>query len=714
MDRSSDLIPSNYSQGLDPENDVNEVIQLFDLELDDSQLIRITANQLSDDISHWEQEPWLLSLTDKENIAYTLGIQRDSRVNNPNTETPYVDNELFSGLRAILSYATGQTAKPEIIPSKTDSKSMHIADQTQSGLYQHAVDHKVNDYFRLATKNLISRKRGCIKLRFDEYYGPYGDICSENVDPADIVIGRNSQYGQDPERIYHRQKASIQKLAYLFPDKKDEIFNHFGFKRGVYSQTSRVVTYWECWFSYYDSQGDAAEGVCWFLPNTEIILGKMQNPNWNYKGSKKQQKIQNMTDKPIKPFIWLNYWNTGRSYIDETCIFDQARPLQDILNKRGRQIMENADYANPRVLANGALWDEGDAKKFVNKSPKTIGLLNNMAPDANINNAVMVIQPSSLPAYVIEDKLDARMSLNNMLGTPNQFRGAESQSKSPTLGQDILTKNTAGALQDDIVEVIMQGWAKYYLYLLQMMNTYLDDDYYVMTKGTDGEYNHIMLSSNTIDTNVRVSVVVDSTLPLDKQSQRATAVQLAQMGRIDDLSLFEMLGLPEPDKLVDRKIRWEIDRIGYLSSIEQQLMSQEAETDITLLMNKKTPEDRDDYDEDYLNYFNLFLTSNRYFKLRAIDPQTAKGITDFLQAVSDKAALTEGLKSSLVNPAGIIDEPVNPPMPKKEIQIRGMLNPQDSATEAGIQPSPGGSPPAPVGTPSPPRMSNPSQFTTHQ
>lgn len=731
-DKLSTTLPTEYTSGLDPQNTVNTEVQLFDLDLDDDQLIRICSNQLEDDINHWEKEPWLLSLTDKENIAYLLGIQKDSKVSNPNTETPYVDNRLFTAVRATLAYVTGHTAKPDLLPSKTDDKYLHIARQTGLGLYQHALDHDANKQFRIAVKNLIARKRGCIKLRYDEDYGPFGDIITENVDPADIVVGRFSKYGKNPERIYHKQKASIQELCNKFPDKKDDIFALYGFKRGTYSQVSRVITYWECWFTYYDNDGEA-EGLCWFIPNTDIILGKMQNPNWIYKGSKKTQKITNMTDSPIKPFIWFNYWNTGRSFIDETCLFDQGRPLQDILNKRGRQIVENADYANPRILANGRLWDESDAKKFVNKNAKTIGLLNNMDPDANINNAVMVIQPSQLPSFVMEDKLDARVELDTMMGTPTQFQGANSSNSNATLGQDLLIKNQAGALQDDLVSVVNHAWETYYTYLVQMMNTYLTDDYYVMTKGKDGDYNHIMLNNSTIDTNVRVTVTVDSTLPLDKQAQAATAVQLAQMQRIDDLSLFEMLGLPDPEKLAERKLRWEIDRYTYMESIEQKLLSAEAEADITMIINGKTPEDRDDYDEDYLNHWNLFMTKPRFLQL---PPKIKVKLVDYLHMIANRAAMTQGLTDSMLNPAGIIDRPPIMPLPKRteNIRLQGMMSPQQTAQIAGGEAQlaiplsqlqaaqspqggnqmPGqGSAPAPVGQASPPKMVNPSQFGTH-
>lgn len=714
MQSSLDVSANEFVNQLDPQNTVDELAPVFDLELDDSQLVKMTASQLQADIDHWEQEPWLLPQTDKENISYLLGIQDGGKVANPNTQTPYVDNRLFTAVRAILAYTTGQAAKPEILPSKPDDKFKHLARQLQMALYQHALDHEVNTEMRLAVKNLITRKRGFLKLRYDDDYGPYGDICTENIDPADIVISRHAGFQSNPERIYHRQKATVQGLIEKFPDKEAEIYEAIFGKseiRGVHTQMTRLITYWECWFTYYNKDNEQAEGVCWFIKSPALVLGKMQNPNWIYKGSKKNQLIVNMTYCPIKPFIVLNYWNTGRSYIDETCLFDQARPQQDILNKRGRQIVENADYANPRILANGALWDEGDAKKFVNKSPKTIGLLNNMAPDANIQNAVTVINPTPLPSYVIEDKFDARNEIDTMMGTPTQFRGQMANTKNPTLGQDLLIKNQAGALQDDLVSVVHQAWRQYYLYLVQMMNTYLPDDYYVMVRGEDGEYTHIMLNQESIDTNVRLSVRTDSTLPLDKESQRATAIQLAQIGRIDDLSLFELLGMPDPEKLAERKLRWEIDRMGYLNSVHQRLLSDEAEQDIALIIAGREPAERDDYSEDYINYFNHFLTSNRYQRLT---PDVQQKLQTFLNAVANQAATTLAARESMLDPAGITEDPINPAMPQKQIRLVGQLDPATAAQLAGVSSQSGqGSAPAPKGQPSPPKPITPSQFTVH-
>lgn len=697
--------PAPNNPDLDPNSTVSETIAPLSIDIPDDELVKRVVKTLQSSIDHWEQAPWLLSQTDRENIRYLLGDQLDEKYLLPH-QARYVDNRLHAAVRAILAYATGQLAKPELLPSKTDDKYKRMAKSMEGFLYQHALDHEVNSEMRLGVKNIISRKRGCLKLRFDSDEGPFGDVCTENVDPADVVIGRYSVLGEDPGIIWHKQKSSVEEILSKFPDKKDQIFNHFGFERGTFSQMSRMETYWECWFTYFDSDSKECEAVCWFLPNSDFILDKQRNPNWIYEGDDKHQKIINLTQKPIKPFVWLNYLNTGRSFIDETCLLDQAIPMQDILNKRGRQIVENADYANPRTLIDKRVMDESDAKKFVNKAPKTIGLVDTTETGNDIAKAVMQIPGQMLPSFVFEDKIDARQEIDVMMGTPSQFRGEQPTSKNPTLGQDLLVKNQASALQDDLVEVVNQAYREYYKKLLQMCTVYLDDDYWVMTKGKDGEYVQISLHDDNLDTNVRIGVQVDSTLPLDKPSQRATAIQLAQMpGRIDNRTLFEMLGLPDPEILAERAARATIDPLGYIASLEQKLFDSEAETDIGLLVAGKIPDERDDYSEGYLNHWNLFMTTNRFQKL---SPQIQMRLQTFLQSIADKAATTEGLRSAMFNPAGILDAPVNPPAPKVDVRLLGQLDPAQSATKAGLpqtinaqQGIEGGSAP---------KMQNPSQF----
>lgn len=656
----------------------------LNLTMSDADLDKMLINSLEADRDHWNKKPWQLQKTDIENTAFLLGDQLNEKEFLRN-DSKYVDNRLFASVRAILSYVTGQLAKPDITPSKGDEIYLKGARDIGSALYQHAVDEKVEYKVRAAVLNLISRKRGYLKLRYDPNVGLNGDIVTEVCNPEDIIIDRDAGYLQNPAKIYHRIRCSIDELTARFPDKKTEILEAFSIRRGVYSQTSRKVTYFECWFTYMDD-GKPKEGVCWFIAEKHLILDKMANPNWVYLKSNKKEKEANVTSIPPKPFVSFNYINTGHSFIDETCLVEQARPMQEMLNKRGRQIWENADYVNGRWIASKKAFSQEDARNLINKGAKTVAL----ADREDVSSVLVNVASAPLPNYVENTLLDARNEIDQMMGTPSVFKGAQPDQQD-TLGRDLMVKQQAGAMQDDLVRAVALAMEDYYKILLQMMRVYYTDDYWFQTKGGDGKYEFILLNGNKLDSNVKVSVQTDSTLPLDKASIRATAMDLWKAGNaIDYKSLMEDLGLPNPDVRAERYLKSNLDPVNYLKSIEMDQINAEAESDIQLLIANKTPEERDDYDQPYFDYFNKFMASNRFQKLQGEQPEAAERITAFLIAVQHAMMESLNLQESMA-------PPVQPGVPQDPNMVQSEGLPTNTP-----QPTPVANPQAQVPAEAPP------------
>lgn len=661
--------------------------ETLDLTMTDDQLDKMLITSLEEDRTHWNKKPWNLQETDLKNTDFLLGDQLNDK-DYLKTETKIVDNRLFSSTRAILSYATGQLAKPEITPSKGDEIFLKGARDIGSAMYQHAADEKVDFKVRSAVMNLISRKRGYLKLRFDPNVGMNGDIVTEVCNPEDIIIDRYAGYLQNPAKVYHRLRCSIDELCAKFPNKQNEILDAYSIRRGVYTQTSRMITYFECWFTYTDDTGKPKEGVCWFIHEKKLILDKMANPNWVYMKSHKKEMEANVMSMPPKPFIIFNYINTGHSYIDETCLVEQALPLQMALNKRLRQISENADYVNGRWVADKNAFSQEDARNLINKGAKTVAMVD-MKKSAS--NPLQNIAPQQLGAWVENTVYDYRNEIDGMMGTPSQFKGSQ-PTQSDTLGRDLMIKQQAGALQDDLVRSISMSMETYYTILLQMMRVYYTDDYWFQTKGGDGKYQFILINGDTLDSNVKVSVQVDSTLPLDKENVRSTAMKLWSSGQaIDYKTLMEDLGLPNPDIRAERYLKSHIDPLNYLKSVQVDQINGDAESDIQLLVMNKTPEERDDYDEKYFDYFNKFLTSNRFSKLQGSDPKAAQRVTMFLVAVQHVMMQSANLQESIQQPvetvdaAGMVNDPMPMPIPKTTVHIAGMVDPNQSAQLAGVQ-----------------------------
>lgn len=668
----------------------------LDLSMSDDDLDKMLINSLESDREHWNKKPWRLEETDLQNTDFLLGDQLDDKEFLRN-DTKIVDNRLFSSVRAILSYATGQLAKPDITPSKGDEIYLKGARDIGAALYQHASDEKVDFKVRAAVMNLISRKRGYLKLRFDPTIGLNGDIVTEVCNPEDIIVDRFAGYLHNPKKIYHRVRCTIDELCARFPAKKEEIYIAFNIRRGVYTQTSRMVTYFECWFTYTGTDNTPQEGVCWFVADKHLILDKMQNPNWVYLKSHKKEMEANVTSIPPKPFVAFNYINTGHSYIDETCLIEQAMPLQQALNKRLRQISENADYVNGRWVASKKAFSQEDARNLINKGAKTVAMVDR----EDVSNSLINVAPNQLGAWVENTVYDYRNEIDGMMGTPTQFKGGQPDSKD-TLGRDLMIKQQAGALQDDLVRAISMGMEEYYKILLQMMRVYYTDDYWFQTKGGDGKYEFILLNGDKLDSNVKVSVQVDSTLPLDKASIRATAMQLWQNGNaIDYKSLMEDLGLPNPDVRAERYLQSNLDPVNYLQSIKSDDINSEAEADIQLLIANKTPEERDNYDQPYFDYFNKFVASNRFAKLQGDDPKAAQRITMFLIAVQHAMMQSLNLQESMAPPVqpGMPQDPNAPPQPGQSAPqppVQLPPNPQAQVPANAAPLPPAASPPVPT------------------
>lgn len=645
---------------------------------------------------HWDKYPWSLSDTDKRAVKYlfpdlgsesnVLGVQRPMDEN-------FDDNMLFENMRAILSYATGQLGVPELTPSDTTAQAKRAARNMGLGVYQHSLDEHVDQKVRTMAQAVISRKRGWLKLRLDP---TIDDLITDVVPPEDIVVDRFAPFMGDPNAVHHRLRKSIDELCSLYPGKAGQIKTMFGIVQGRWSQMSKVVPYWETWFTYRDAKNKVRQGMAaWLLEPDFLLLEKAPNPNWIYTGDDAKDRDQNLLKLPPKPFVGINYLNTGKTAIDETSLFDQAIPTQVLLNKRQKQWHKNIDYVNGRWVYDTSAMTEDEATKIVNKGAKTLAGVN--ANGKGVGNYFANVGASQLGPEVYESIGDLRERIKAKMGTPNQFSGQEGQ-KQNTLGRDIILKQQAGALQDDFVRAIQTMYASYYSIKLQMMKVYYTSSQTLLVKGGNNQHEEIILGPDTLDSNVKVSVKSDSTLPLDKQAIRQMSSELLKADKIDYQTAMEDLGYSDPEIRAEKFLRSQIDPIGYLHSVTQGIEQSDARDDIDAVIGGREPKDRDTYDQQYLDAYNLFLTTNEFAKL---DGAVKQGIVSHLALVQHAAAQQTALQEAMLDDAGITEAPITPPAPKTTVRINGTLDPQDSEQKAGLPPS---QPPVAPGQPGVPAV----------
>lgn len=622
---------------------------VFNLEMDDEEITGQLNRRIEDSLSYWNN-PTTHNLEDtrKSNVALWLGKTKRTARNSSRYVDPIIDNRVFASMEAIISHVTSRPPQAEVMPSQDSERSRLLARDVEKVALAHAKKYYLADKLKASVRNLMLKRIGLLHLRWDPNIGEHGEIVVEAVNPDHVVIDKNTPQGDNPGFISHTFTAPLDKLLAKFPDAKEKIFKELGIVRGTPLQMAQVVAYRQVFFTSY-KDGKPKECVAWYF--NKCCLGKMENPNWlpeNEKG-----KRRNFLDAPLKPYIPINYINDGQHWIDNTSAIELTRTLQEGLNKRNIQIAENVEHANgQRVFASGALSTDQASKLTGSPNQKII------VKTQDVRTAVTNLQGQQLPQYVFTDKYDMRNEIDNILGTPNVFRGE--QSNSNTLGQDVMVRNQAFSRQDDILRAIDIAMDKYFKYFVQMMKVYYTEEHYFTVTGEDGRYDYIAMSGNTIEEGIDISVQTGSTLAFDKERAEAVALKLASMKLIDPLTLYEDLRMPNAQKRYERLIKYNVDPTLLAMDMKKEDADREAYIDYTIIMDGKKAEPRDEVTEEHLKSHNKQMMEAEFRKAK---PEIQQALVDHVTLETENLRKRLMLEATQLPAAAEMQQPQVPGQP---------------------------------------------------
>jgi hypothetical protein len=613
LEPESALNPSEQALSDATENPV-----IFDLSIENSALLTMISKPLKESDTYWNDTFGLKKVREINMNLWLPNHWKNKSVYDYQEEYLYQDPRIFISVETICSVVNSRIAQPDVMPGQDNIISRQIAQDLQKVIFAHSTKYRTADIFRISTRNLLLKRIGYVKLRWDPSRGEYGDIVPEHVSPEDIIVDQDARWGDVPRFIAQKIKNKTgEELIAMFPEQRQAIYGMLGVSRrnnkgdlvAYKSQLGKKKNIWEVWFRYYDEPTKKyGGGLAYVDDNFQFVLAKMRNPNWNYEDENVKGACSNLLDFPAPPFIPVNYLNDGSSYIDLTTMVEQAAPLQRILDRRGFQIMENAEMAGSGLIFNTAMISKTDMAKLSGSPDERIGV------KGDVNKAVMRVAPPPLPAYVIEDKNDARSELDNIFATHDISRGEQSNNK--TLGQDQLQQGQDYTRMDDIARAVERQNALYYRYLVQMMKVYYTEEHWMWAAGEDGQFDHVMMKSDMIEDGIDVSVETGSTLPPNKKAQMSFATELAAPGLIDPLSLYEVGSggvLPSPKKMMERLIKWKTDPASFGQDLATDEIDRLALMDIQVLLRGEMPKPRDEITPEYLKFFNHYITTSGNF-----------------------------------------------------------------------------------------------------
>lgn len=232
--------------------------------------------------------------------------------------------------------------------------------------------------------------------------------------------------------------------------------------------------------------------------------------------------------KPGIPYLPLSVFNLGKQPVDDTSLMQQNLPLQDLINKRVRQIDKNADSMNGGMVVSleraGMTMPQA---KGVTEAVRKGGTV--VIPAGAVNEAIARMSAPALPRDIYAQLEDTRSRVQYIFGTKG-FTPTAGGGQAAVRSQ-LLNKNLdEGRISGGFSEYLEQLADDIYNWFIQMLYVY-DERY-----------------AGQEHPKVRLTIKEGSILPRDSAAIAAQAVQLASAGQMSLLDLYKRLEFPNPEE----------------------------------------------------------------------------------------------------------------------------------------------------------------------
>lgn len=523
------------------ENDKNQFPELPELELDmDDEELIILARDWEE---VWKRSDIFRSLFNKqkENEKYWKG-EHFSEVGD---ERPLADNLIFEATESFLPVATKRNPEPIV-----------EADNTEEG---NKIAYTVQKMLQFQADRLRLKMRMTDAVRYWSLYflgvGKVGwdmttnDIVYKSIRPQKLIL--------DPEGIvegsvftgefigeYRKEKAAS--LAKRFPKHKAFIEDQVRGKMGT------TVQYIEWWTDDY---------VFWTYQNK--VLAKSRNPHFNYPQETKgvdemgaetvsMNEGRNHFVVPKKPYMFISVYNLGISPVDVTSIIQQNIALQDLINKRLRQIDKNADQTNNSLVISGDNFTKDQAADVAEALRRGRAI---WIPSGRPSDVIDRTIAPPLPPYVYDTLVDYRNELRNVYGTAGLSTQGIQDEK--TVRGKIMIKTQDVDRMGIILEHIEQFADEIYNWFTQLFYVYYDETHAASVLGKEKTKEYITLNSQDLTKRLTVGVKEGSTIPQDSLTKYNQAIDLLTAGLLDPITAFEMMDFPNPKETAEKLLIWQ-------------------------------------------------------------------------------------------------------------------------------------------------------------
>lgn len=517
--------------------------------MDYSQLDDAKLNRLID--SKWRSSEEIFEVVrqvyERNSLYYNSDDGKDKKTMPPHlwkvgTQSHRVrSNRIFRDAESVINALIANPPKPNVIPSRPGvDDSARMKEKFLLRLYE-SVDAKSK--LRRGLRFLYKSRLVVLKPCWD---AEKNDVALKVIDPRKVRVAKRATCEKESDFIIEDIDTTVGKLIAKYPDKRELILKTSGMSADDVDLEDKDTTYKEAWIGDY---------LC--VKWQGQILEKRRNPYWDWDGvllnqdeqiamvsdrkgtltaaveqedvrrplyEAKQSGAQapegvdlnavqlepyffNHFDTPRKPYIFATVLNDEAKPIGSTDFIGQAIPLQEALDRRKRQIDENALFVNGITKVDSSVMSREEAEKL---RYDTSGLIHGKGVVSGVQRET----GSPLPAFVFEDMQDSRNEIDNIMGATSAFRG-ERQGTETKAGRLALIEQSFLNL-NEMIQVVDYLCSETFNWFYQLMKLNYTERHYAKVVGLNAATEVLELTRDDIEDGEEVSVVPGKTLPEDR------------------------------------------------------------------------------------------------------------------------------------------------------------------------------------------------------
>jgi hypothetical protein len=558
--------------------------------LDDKKIAKLINNRWSSSEPLWSE---IKKIYDTNTSYYDNEANWVKKV--PATIQKVQANRITPNMEAVINSVIANPPGLNFIPGREGEESKELSMKLERFFLKKFRDLNVKEDMRMALRNLYFGRLLILK----PFWNPtIDDFDVKAIKPTDVRFSKNSTKEEESEFAIEEVNDNLINVIARFPEKKLEILKKKGYTEETIDQAfidNPEIKYKECWINDYL--------VCEY---DNIILSKGRNPYWDWDGllvteeeeeqlegenalideprrvlmnqikvdqenRSQQEEVEedvievegehreqityksyyfNYFNQPRKPYIFATILNNENKPIGRTDFITLSIPLQEAIDRRKQDIGHNCELMNGVIKVDSEVMTKSDAQSLAFQAKGIVwgkGVINGVQRETGV----------ALPAMVMDDMIDSRNEIDNIMAASSAFRG-EREGQETKAGRLALIQQSFLRL-NELVQVTDWVYSELFSWFYQLAKTRYTEYHYAKWVGDEDAAQIIGLIQDDFETGSEIQVLPGKTLPVDSEFRFERAQKDVEAGIISPVDYMEEAGYTNAKEMAQNAQRYKLN-----------------------------------------------------------------------------------------------------------------------------------------------------------